>query len=234
VTWKGLEQIDAMTVDYEQDELWIRTIDGRVVRQSGGARPSSRPGGPFDFKRVTFRPADLVTTMLTTWDENLEVEVFDDDDQLRRRAGRCVIYLDQNKWVQIARAIHRPDRVHGPELDPTHRLIELAHAKKVILPISAGHWIETGPIDGERRLHLAAQMVGLSRGWIMRNPLLVRASELCALFTSQPDATIASITEAVFTLDAHQHHAEPSPAYIPKDPTHRHAVGRRGRSCGAP
>jgi hypothetical protein len=99
--WKGLEQIESMTVDYEQNELSIRTCKGRVVRQLGGARASSRPEGRFDFRRLTFRPTDLVTTIVTAWDEELEVEVFDDDDQLARRAGRPVIYLDQNKWIQI-------------------------------------------------------------------------------------------------------------------------------------
>lgn len=208
----------SMTIDYEQGQLEIRTDDGRVFRQRGGAALSSRRTGPLDFKRVTFRPADLIMTMITTWDGELEAEVFANDDQLVRRSGRPVIYLDQNKWIQVSRAIHRPELVHEPELAPTLRLIGLARAKNVILPISSGHWIETASVYGERRSRLAAEMVGLSRGWIMRNPLLVRACEMRALFANPGDATIASIREPVFTLDPHELFSEPSPRYIPRGP----------------
>lgn len=214
----GLEHVESLTIDYEQGLLEIRTVDGRVVRQRGGAALPSRPNGPLDFKRVTFRPADLVMTTVTTWDLEFEAEVFANDDQLARRSGRPVIYLDQNKWIQVLQAIHRPERVHGSDLAPTLRLIHLAQAKQVILPISSGHWIETAKVYGERRSHLAAAMVGLSRGWLMCDPLLVRACEMRALFTKPSDATGTSIREPVFTLDPHQLYAEPSPTYIPRGP----------------
>lgn len=218
VTWEALQHIESMTIDYDRDELVLKTIDGREILRRGGTRPSSRPEGPFDFKRVTFRPGDLVATMVTQWDAELAAEVFDHDDQHARRAGRPVVYLDQNKWIQISMALHRPERVHTPELGPTRRLIDLAHGNEVILPISSGHWIETGPIYGERRTRLAAEMVGLSRGWLMRDPLLVRASELSTLFGSQRQASIAPSADEVFTLDPRQLHAGLSTRYEERHP----------------
>lgn len=211
----GLKRVAKMTIDYEQGNFEVHATDGRLVRYRGSV---SRPSGPLDFKRVTFRPDDLVMTMVTTSDHELEVEVFANDDQLARGSGRPVVYLDQNKWIQIACAVHRPELVQGPELAPTLRLIELAHSKYVILPISSGHLIETGSTYGQRRSDLAAEMVGLSREWIMRDPLRVRASELRTLFERTPDAPVAQITGPVFTLDPHALYAESTDRHIPKGP----------------
>lgn len=216
--WSGLERIESTTVDYEEGYIEIRTVEGRVVRLPGGSWAASSEDGPLDFKRVTFRPNDLVITMLTPRDEELEAEVFDSADLVERRAGRPVVYLDQNKWVQIALALHRPERVHGPELAATFRVIEMAHAKELILPISSGHSIEIGPLYGRRRLDIAVQMVGMSRGWIMTDPLRVRASELRALFGSLDDDSIGPIKQPVFTLDSRQFHAETPAPYLPTRP----------------
>lgn len=208
-----LDGLESLTIDYERDELRVVTNDGRVATEAGRAR---RPDGPLDFKRVMFRPADLVLEMVVPGGEELEAEVYADDDQLLRRAGRPVIYLDQNKWVQIACAIHKPDRVPPNELDPTRRLITLARAKEIILPISSGHWIETGPTYGRRREHLATLMVGLSRGWVMRDPLRVAVSELATLFAN---ANREDTDESdVFTLDARELFFESLSEYVPNEP----------------
>jgi hypothetical protein len=157
-------------------------------------------------------------TTFSSWStqsgERLEAELFLFDDQQTRRAGRPVVYLDQNKWVQVAQAIHAPERVHSSELEPTRRLIELTKAKAVILPISSGHWIETGPVYGDRRDRLAASMIGLSRGWIMRDPLDVRALELAALFANRRSLETPSIAESVFTLDHRALYAGSMPGVV--------------------
>ncbi|MDQ6613641.1 MAG: hypothetical protein M3083_02480 [Actinomycetota bacterium] len=189
-----------MTIDFENDELVIVTSDRGEVRQRG-IRALAEPGTTIDLKRITYRVAENILVMVTEWGDELETELFLFDDQQERRTGRPVVYLDQNKWVQVAQAIHAPERVHLPELGPTRQLIELAAAKEVILPISSGHWIETGPLYGHRRDHVAASMVGLSRGWIMRDPVLVRMLELVSLFKCRRSSLMPVIDEPVFTLD---------------------------------
>ncbi len=217
VIWDRLEGIESLTVDYEHGHVEVNAVDGRIVREPGRSWASLSRRGPLDFKRVVFRPGELVLTMVTPWDEELEAEVYALDDQLMRRRGRPVIYLDQNKWVQVALAVHRPDRVHPPELSPTLRLIDLARARQVILPVSSGHWIETGPIYGPRRSHLAALMVGLSRGWIMRDPIRVASSEIEAMLARGVNEGILPAPAAVFTVDSRQLYAESTPGYVSND-----------------
>ena len=215
MSWQALEGLDSWSVDYERDELRVEMADGRIARRAWTARSD----GPLDFKRVTFYPGDLLLEMVTPWDEVLRIEVYGEDDELQRRRGRPVVYLDQNKWIQLAQSIHEPERVPGTELESSRRLVELAQADEVILPLSSGHWIETSTTFGQRRTRLAAAMVSLSRGWIMRDPVLVRSSELKMLFTDMSSGTSAPLDEPVFTLNYRHFYAEPSEPYHPQDPS---------------
>lgn len=208
---EDLSGIRWMSVDYARNELRIGTDDGRVAIHAG----VSAVDGPLDFETATFRVADLTLELVVPSGEILEVDVFANDDQMLRRMGRSVVYLDQNKWVQIAQAIHRPELVPPNELDPTLRIVERARDRQVILPISSSHWIETGPLEGHRRAHLATLMVGLSRGWVMRDPLTVARSELATVFTDDPVETTAA-ADAVFTLEGRALFAEPPPRYAPR------------------
>lgn len=213
MAWPMLEDLESWSIDHEAGELRVVMADGREARQGWKARSD----GPLDFKRVTFHPDDLVLEMITPWDEALEIEVYAEDDQFHRRQGRLVVYLDQNKWIQLAQSIHEPGRVPAHELEASQRLVDLARRGEVILPLSLGHWLETSSTYGHRRTRLAAAMVGLSRGWIMRDPLLVRSLELKAMFANLRRGTEALVGEAVFTLDYRHFHAEPSDPYQPKD-----------------
>ena len=142
---KRFGSISEMTIDTERDEILVTTIDGRVVVQSGVA---NREETLRDFKRVTFRPADLLLELTVPWGDVLEIEVYDQDDHVARRAGRPVIYLDQNKWVQLAQAVNAPDKLTTPDLDAASLLLDMAEKKEVLLPLSSGHnWIETGGLD---------------------------------------------------------------------------------------
>lgn len=213
MSWPILEDLESWSIDHEAGELRVVMADGREARQAWKAGSE----GPIDFKRVTFRPGDLVLEMVTPWDEALEIEVYGEDDQFLRRQGRSVVYLDQNKWIQLAQSIHEPARVPGHELEASRRLVDLARNGEVILPLSSGHWVETSSVYGKRRTRLAATMVGLSRGWTMRDPLLVRSLELKAMFDSVHRGAEPALDEAVFTLDYRHFHAEPSDPYQPKD-----------------
>lgn len=213
MNWPILDDLESWSIDNEAGELRVVVADGREARQAWKARSE----GPIDFKRVTFHPGDLVLEMVTPWDEVLEIEVYGEDDQFLRRQGRLVIYLDQNKWIQLTQSIHEPARVPAQELEASRRIIDLARGGEVILPLSSGHWVETSSAYGQRRTRLAATMVGLSRGWIMRDPLLVRSLELTAMFGNVRRGTEAPLDEGVFTLDYRHFHAEPSDPYQAKD-----------------
>jgi hypothetical protein len=94
--------------------------------------------------------------------------------------GRPTIYLDQKDWSTLANAIFDPGRVQSAaELEAAHRLIELAKAKRVVLPVSAGHMQETCQDSiGERRYRRALTMLQLSAGWRLTDPLALRRREL--------------------------------------------------------
>ena len=75
------------------------------------------------------------------------------------------IYLDQNKWIDIARAFY--GREDGkPFLLVLDELTKRSDKGEIIIPISAVHYIETSrPKDAERRERLARFMVSLSKGY---------------------------------------------------------------------
>lgn len=75
----------------------------------------------------------------------------------------------------------------------------MAEDRKVILPISAAHAVETTKVFGQRRSNLARTMLRLSRGWEMRSPLQLRQEELQRLFT--PVSAVLVPQADVFTLE---------------------------------
>ncbi len=95
-----------------------------------------------------------------------------------QRAGRPVLYLDQNHWSALAAARHGHRPVRDAERQAALRLAAMVNAGEVLLPASAGHLVETTPLHGEPRVALAGTMLALSRGWQMRNPLHVRVEEV--------------------------------------------------------
>lgn len=196
--WDQFNGLLELTLDYEHNESLIVDVNHGELRRRNTA--SERLPPLLDFKRATIRVPERALALVTPAGDTIEVELYWFDDQRARRAGRPAIYLDQNKWVQISRALNRAEQVQpAAELDATLRLVELARDKKVLLPLSSGHYIETGPLYERRRRDLATLMVGLSSGWIMRDPLTVRMQELVATF--QASGAPASINEPVFTLD---------------------------------
>jgi hypothetical protein len=209
--WRAFAEIDSLTTDFDNDTIEVRSKDGRVITE----RRLSVRGGDLMTKRVTIRPDELIMTIITRWDEPLEVEIFDPDRSVQERlGGRPIVYLDQNKWSLLADSVHRPEKVSGTEPRAAAELVRLARKKRLVLPISSGHMIETSPLYSDRRRHLASLMVGLSRGWVMRDPLLVTASELRSLFFSLRGR--ARAVPSTFTLDTRAFFAE-SREYEPQD-----------------
>lgn len=74
-----------------------------------------------------------------------------------------IVYLDQNKWIELSR------EAHG--LDPSHRHVgvlsavrEAAEQGVACFPLSMGHYKETyAHSDPARRLRLASFMLSVSR-----------------------------------------------------------------------
>jgi hypothetical protein len=200
-------------MDYAAGYIEIRAVDGRLFRVERPDWPDSLGPASKDFVRAHFRPGDSLLALDTPSGAELEIEVFNGKIEDQRRA-RPVIYLDQNMWVRIAQAVHSPHKVHEAELRPTERLIEMVKERRVILPLSAGHAIESDPLGGKWRKELALEMVRLSRGWTMIDPLRVREQELHALFQDNGAESTPAIEDHPFTLDPRSFYAESEP-YIP-------------------
>ena len=134
--------------------------------------------------RLSFAPALGLLQLETTRGEMIETELPTRKDILARD-GRPIIYLDQKDWNSLAKVSYAPGRVPDKERGPAEQVMSLARAKKIILPVSAAHLLETGkwasPGD---RYQLGLTLATLSRGWQMRDPISVRRLELRESITS--------------------------------------------------
>jgi hypothetical protein len=79
-----------------------------------------------------------------------------------------IAYLDQNKWIDLARAVNRP--AEYPESRKVlETLVERAKAKQVVLPLTQTNIYETHKInDPARRQNLAHVQATLSQGLVFR------------------------------------------------------------------
>jgi hypothetical protein len=90
------------------------------------------------------------------------------------------IYLDQNKWIDLARAYH--DRPDGTRFKPVLERIKLAVDEgKAIFPLSGTHVIETRKMANLPRRHRLSQaMSNVSRGWTIAPNYVITRFELRA------------------------------------------------------
>ncbi|HEV2069586.1 MAG TPA: hypothetical protein VGR26_07330 [Acidimicrobiales bacterium] len=117
-------------------------------------------------------------TFETRQGDRIETELPDRND-LAPLQGRPVIYLDQNHWSAMAKAIHEPERLPQEERSAAEELIELARQRRVIMPLSMGHVGETGQWrNSDRRYRLALTMLDLSKGWQLCDVDALRRAEL--------------------------------------------------------
>lgn len=73
------------------------------------------------------------------------------------------VYLDQNKWIDLAKVFYR--KTGDPGLLEALRVVLIALDRDVVFPLSAVHYIETSKIaDRARRERLGAFMWAVSRG----------------------------------------------------------------------
>ena len=91
-----------------------------------------------------------------------------------------IVYLDQNQWINVARAALTPEQV-TPESDcgAAMALVDAAHRCELTLPLAAAHLVELSRAGSvRRRRELGHVMADLCNGWFMRNPLAVRREEV--------------------------------------------------------
>ena len=128
---------------------------------------------------------------------------------------RVVVYLDQNIWSEIARLRFRPEPGDDIGRAAVEQLTEWVRERRVLLPASSGHYLETTKwLNTDRRYELGLTILQLSRGWQMRHPLEVRHNEIArslATMTDNPDAA-----DDIFTLRPGALHG---PSAVPPYPT---------------
>lgn len=82
-----------------------------------------------------------------------------------RNVMQKIVYLDQNKWIDLSRAFYGRDD-GKPFINALECLRVLSQKSEIILPISIIHFMETSKIANRaRRERLARFMVDLSRGY---------------------------------------------------------------------
>lgn len=89
-----------------------------------------------------------------------------------------MVYLDQNKWIDLARAYHGLPQ--GARFTPVlHKIQAAVQQNAARFPFSSIHVIETLKMgDADRRARLAQVMAEVSEGWTIAQPERVFADEL--------------------------------------------------------
>jgi len=154
----------------------VTFLDGRVVTASIGQNALAPTSA---IASSTYLPQTSRLQLLTTRGDEIFVEL-PQSNALAPLEARPTIYLDQNHWSTLTNVLHEPDRVtNSDERDAAVQLIELATARKVVLPMSSAHMLETcKQVDREERYRRALTIVQLSAGWQLRDPLDLRRFEI--------------------------------------------------------
>jgi hypothetical protein len=176
-----------LAIDLNARTLSMRSTDGREARLP---MPPTMFPGRSNLHRVAFDVDAGRLTIAMAGETEAIVELRQPGSDLEElRADRPTVYLDQNHWSTLAAVRHGEQPARPDEIEPAKRLMELVETERVLLPVSAGHLVETTPLHGRRRVALAGTVLALGRGWQMRNPLHVRVEELArALTGSEPAA----------------------------------------------
>ncbi|MGX1778355.1 hypothetical protein ACWIGW_40050 [Nocardia brasiliensis] len=201
-----------------------QTATGQVLRP--GRIPIAIPlrnGSPFEttsqIARTTYREHERTLTIETTMGDQMVAEMPTRNGTDPRR-GRPSLYLDQKDWSALYVAKHVIGGLAAKEQRAAEWLIEQAENKRIILPLSAGHMSETCQWRNDaERYALAVQMLRLSAGWQLRDPLAVRQDELTASLLDMFGIDNQISGRQVVTLEPFASHAgrEQSPYPVPDD-----------------
>ncbi|WP_156892830.1 hypothetical protein [Corynebacterium sputi] len=155
-------------VDFERGKIRIECQDGQIFEERLEPRHQQEnslvASSTFDWERWW-----IIST--TSKNDVIITEGFNPASPPPLN-GRPSVYLDQNHWRTVADAVRNPDRVEDPdERLAAQDLIRLATDAGIVLPLSAGHLIETAGLNGHRRYEIGVVMAQLAGGWQFRNPL---------------------------------------------------------------
>lgn len=116
---------------------------------------------------------------------------------------RPTIYLDQNKWSELATAVLVPERVRtDEELYAALEIVRFAGDDGTILPLSSAHLLETSGLHGDRRYEVGVTIASFSSGWQMRHPWNVFEQEAIEALASRMDpATTIETGRPVVTTE---------------------------------
>ncbi|MBO0880748.1 MAG: hypothetical protein J2P17_10485 [Mycobacterium sp.] len=200
------------------------TATGQILRP--GRLPVAIPlrnDSPFEttsrVARTTYRAHERTLTIKTTTGDQIVAEM-PTRHGTDPRGGRPSVYLDQKDWSALYIARHVIGGLIPKEQRAAEWLIEQAENKRIILPLSAGHMSETCQWGNDaERYALAVQMLRLSAGWQLRDPLTVRQDELTASLLDMFGIDNQNSGRQVITLEPFASHAgrEQSPHSVPDD-----------------
>jgi hypothetical protein len=198
-------------IDFKRSEALIPAGDGKEIRRP---LPFTVP----EEVAFEFAELDLGGGLISFVHENgtkVVAEIALPGGAASARADRPVVYLDQCHLITLARQLWAPEKVLDRERAAALELIEMARARKVILPISSANLTEMTPADGAFRRNLGLTMLELSRGWQMRNPVHVRGAELRALFAGERPVAMDVFTLAPGVLFIGDSPLAPRPVQAP-------------------
>jgi hypothetical protein len=176
----AMSSVPRINLDPSHPLFGIRSLiyDARsglaIIRLANGAKLRANIGLESNHAAVVetrFEPARSVLRMLTSSGMTFEFDI----GFAGRQSVAPVVYLDQNHWIDLARASTGSPRLPASKRQACERMIDLARDQRILLPLSAGHVVETAKKGGRQRVDVASTMVTLSRGWQMRSPLHIRA-----------------------------------------------------------
>ncbi|MFN3255402.1 MAG: hypothetical protein ACE37B_06880 [Ilumatobacter sp.] len=163
-----------MGIDYVRRTATFERVDGKQATfplDSDGA-------GTGSIREAWFGTSSTDILIRTTAGDDVVLR----GEDRRPDVVKPVVYLDQNHWSTISKAIHAPERVKAPgECAAALAIARLALRGHVALPMSAGHMYETTKWTADLdRYRLALTLLQLGGGWIMDDPLAVRRVEISA------------------------------------------------------
>lgn len=207
------DQLHSFDWDVARGRAVIHLVDGRMATAPVTIGAAS---GGVAIARMVYSFQDCTLVITTPNGESATVEIESSVGTAR------VVYLDQGHWSALARRIHDPDSFSDQDdASAADKIIGWARDRRIVLPLSSGHVMETTPLYGPKRQRLALTMLQLSRGWHMRNPIHVRRDEITWVLGDTGAISLEHDRPEVFTLDADSLYAtsplpQPRPAELPE------------------
>lgn len=194
-----------ITMDRKTESIVFARSDGKEARFPLKSSPFEASSV---LSRVHLTPSMGALLAVTQHGDEILFELPNNDhhDQLR---NRIVMYLDQNQWSFLSKALHKTGEASREEHEAANRIAAWVNHGFLILPASAAHYYETAKrFDTRKRYELGLTVLQSSRGWQMRDPLQVRRNEVHDGLCRRLSKLDSMRAEAVFTL-------EPNAIYSP-------------------